>query len=407
MAAALEAQKPIGASTQNEMSCSICLDVTDEGIKLRCGYGFCARCLKRCAEHNHSRCPHCREPHLLDPDALRAAVDKYRSDYRSWRTGKAGGAKGSVASLTAPPLDEAKDDGETVEVPLKLVPDQSKETEAFRNYDLPNERGDTVTRHYRDMRTFQTVAFVDKMHAKYSFENGRCRARMSVLQCFEKLEGYVDSSDPDLDLPNLIHMLQTAEGIRKAGHPDWFQLVGLIHDMGKIMYLWGAAEDGQVGTAEGPQWALGGDTWAVGCALPTGEARPGVVFPEFSALNPDMADPRYNTKNGMYEEGCGIDALRFAYGHDEYLYQMLLANGVALPKEALAMVRYHSAYPWHTGRIYDHFMKPEDTETLKWVLEFNKFDLYTKDEDNAINFAELWPYYQQIVDKYMPGELKW
>jgi inositol oxygenase len=48
-------------------------------------------------------------------------------------------------------------------------------------------------------------------------------------------------------LPNLIHMLQTAEGIRKAGHPDWMQLVGLIHDMGKIMFLWGTPEDGQIG----------------------------------------------------------------------------------------------------------------------------------------------------------------
>ena len=31
--------------------------------------------------------------------------------------------------------------------------------------------------------------------------------------------------------------------------------------MGKVMFLWGAAEDGQSGTAEGPQFALGGDTW--------------------------------------------------------------------------------------------------------------------------------------------------
>jgi hypothetical protein len=45
----------------------------------------------------------------------------------------------------------------------------------------------------------------------------------------------------------MVHMLQTAEGIRKAGHPDWFQLVGLLHDMGKIMFLWGAEEDGQIG----------------------------------------------------------------------------------------------------------------------------------------------------------------
>ena len=172
--------------------------------------------------------------------------------------------------------------------------DQCKEVEEFRSYEGASS---TVERHYRDMRTFQTVAFVEKMHAKYSFADGACRQRMSVKECFKVLENYVDSSDPDCSLPNLVHMLQTAEGIRKAGHPDWFQLTGLIHDMGKIMYLWGAAEDGQVGTAEGPQWALGGDTWVVGCKLPDGEARPGIVYPEFSKLNPDMG--------GMPTEGPG------------------------------------------------------------------------------------------------------
>ena len=43
----------------------------------------------------------------------------------------------------------------------------------------------------------------------------------------------VDESDPDLDLPNIVHAFQTAERIREE-HPDkeWFQLVGLIHDLG-------------------------------------------------------------------------------------------------------------------------------------------------------------------------------
>jgi hypothetical protein len=48
-----------------------------------------------------------------------------------------------------------------------------------------------------------------------------------------------------LQHPNLVHMLQTAEAMRSAGHPDWFQLVGLLHDMGKIMFLWGDRETGQ------------------------------------------------------------------------------------------------------------------------------------------------------------------
>ena len=377
-----------------DLPCSICLLDSRSQVRLRCGHAFCGACLKQCAAHDLASCPQCRAPHLLDPDVLRSKIDEYRKQYRQWREGGATGARGEVAAVTAPPA-------------AKKLDNQCKETKDFRDYDAEHERKETVERHYRDMRTHQTVAFVKKMHAKYDFSEGEERCRMTVQECFRVLENYVDSSDPDVGLPNIVHMLQTAEAIRAAGHPDWFQLVGLIHDMGKIMYLWGCAEDGQVGTADGPQWALGGDTWVVGCALPSGDARPGVVYPQFSALNPDARDPALNTPCGMYAPGCGIDNLLFAYGHDEYLYQMCTANGVKLPKAGFDMIRYHSAYPWHTGRIYDHLMKPEDHEALKWVLEFNTFDLYTKDEENVIDVEALWPYYQTLIDKYMPGKLKW
>ncbi|POM63532.1 Inositol oxygenase [Phytophthora palmivora] len=270
-------------------------------------------------------------------------------------------------------------------------------------------------------------------------------------------------------------MLQTAEGIRAAGHPDWFQLVGLLHDMGKIQYLWGHAEDGQEGTADGDQWALGGDTWVVGCKIPDS-----VVFPEYNATNADMNDSRYNTDYGMYEphcgfknlkfawghdeylyqmlkfnettipdwghaedgqEGtadgdqwalggdtwvvgsdmndsryntdygmyephCGFKNLKFAWGHDEYLYQMLKFNETTIPDEGLAMIRYHSCYPWHNKKEYTHLMSEEDEELLDWVLEFNKFDLYTK-ADVRPDVEKLWPYYQDIIDKYLPGKLCW
>ena len=49
----------------------------------------------------------------------------------------------------------------------------------------------------------------------------------------------VDESDPDIDLPNSVHAFQTAERIR-AEHPDkeWFQLTGLIHDLGKVIFFY-------------------------------------------------------------------------------------------------------------------------------------------------------------------------
>ncbi len=73
------------------------------------------------------------------------------------------------------------------------------------------------------------------------------------------------------------------------------------------------------------------------------------------------------------------------------------------------MIRYHSCYPWHTGGAYRQFMTDKDHELMKWVLEFNKFDLYTKDQ-GGINATveELWPYYQGLIDKYFPeSELAW
>lgn len=228
----------------------------------------------------------------------------------------------------------------------------------FSNY-VNSDRQEIVVNHYRLMRSNQTVAFYDRMMEKYSFSTPR--ATMSIQEAFVALENYVDSSDPDVDIPNIVHMFQTAEGIRKAGHPDWMQLVGLIHDMGKIMYLWGCDEDGQNGTATGAQWALGGDTWVLGARIPDC-----TVLPQFNELNPDMADPRYNTELGIYEPNCGLDNLKFAYGHDEYLYHMVIANHATLPAPALAMIRFHSLYPWHTGGAYRQFMNEHDKEMLEW-----------------------------------------
>lgn len=267
----------------------------------------------------------------------------------------------------------------------------------FRNY-ADSDRQATVEKHYRFMRSHQTVAFVDRMYRKYHrFDH----AKMTIAQAFQHLEGYVDASDPDADFPNLEHCLQTAEGIRAAGQPEWFQLVGLLHDVGKIMYLWGTEADGQVGTADGQQWALGGDTWVVGCSIPGT-----VVFPEFNALNPDQQNPRYNTRVGMYQQGCGLDNLRFAYGHDEYMYRMLVHNKCSIPPEGLAMIRYHSCYAWHDQNEYRWFETEEDRKMKSWVKLFNRFDLYTK-IDSRPDVKTLWPYYQRLIYRYCPGALEW
>ena len=281
----------------------------------------------------------------------------------------------------------------------KVSVNVGKAIQEFRNYE-DSSRQSIVELHYMEMRKNQCVAKVEYFYQKYhAFDN----ANMTVWEMFEALKGYVDSSDPDSDLPNLEHMLQTAEAIRAAGHPEWFQLTGLLHDMGKCMYLWGKEEDGQIGRADFPQWALGGDTWVVGCPIPDS-----VVFPEYNHLNPDQDVPEYqnNGQCGMYTKGCGLKNLKFAYGHDEYMYQMLIHNKTTIPKEGLAMIRYHSCYPLHKENEYKELLAPGDEDLLHWIREFNEFDLYTK-ADKRPDVEKLWPYYQKLIDKFLPGKLQW
>ena len=58
----------------------------------------------------------------------------------------------------------------------------------------------------------------------------------------------------------------------------------------------------------------------MGCRIPDS-----AVMPQFNELNPDMQNPLYNTENGIYEPQCGMNNLMYAYGHDEYMYQMLVS----------------------------------------------------------------------------------
>jgi len=262
-----------------------------------------------------------------------------------------------------------------------------------------------VFRHYHDMRSFQTLAFARRMAEKH---HGFDHRRMTVWAALDALDDYVDASDPDTSLPNKVHMLQTAYRARDAGKPDWVQVVALIHDIGKLMFLWGSDADGQ-GLEH--QYALAGDTWVVGHPLPDE-----LILSDLNALNPDMADPVLGAGTGIYEPGCGLERLEFAYGHDEYLYRFLIHNearmaaaGVphaAIPREGLAMARYHSAYPVHSSSAYEHLYAAGDAELVAAVREFNQFDLYTK-ADAVPDYESAKVDFAAIVEKYLPGELEW
>eukprot|EP01059_Diplonema_ambulator_P023658 TRINITY_DN39200_c0_g1_i1.p1 TRINITY_DN39200_c0_g1~~TRINITY_DN39200_c0_g1_i1.p1 ORF type:complete len:327 (+),score=102.79 TRINITY_DN39200_c0_g1_i1:44-982(+) len=260
----------------------------------------------------------------------------------------------------------------------------------FRNY-ANSKRQEEVERNYREDHTKMTVGVVKEKMAKWlKFTHGE----YTIMEVIEMLDELVDESDPDNELPNSIHDFQTAERIRKL-YPgeeyDWFHLAGLLHDLGKVLALWGE-----------PQWCVVGDTYPVGC-----QHSDQIVFPHFFETNPDTRHPVYSTKNGMYKPNCGITNLMMAWGHDEYMYWVLKENKCTLPLEALAVIRYHSFYPWHTHGAYTHFEAPQDKALKKWVVEFNKFDLYSK-SDEVPNCEELKPYYAGLLKKYgIDGKLRW
>ena len=56
------------------------------------------------------------------------------------------------------------------------------------------------------------------------------RVEMSIWECCELLNDVIDDSDPDLDEPQIEHLLQTAEASRKDyPNEDWLHLTALIH----------------------------------------------------------------------------------------------------------------------------------------------------------------------------------
>lgn len=258
----------------------------------------------------------------------------------------------------------------------------NKKKEQFRDYE--NTARPSVREFYRLNHRNQSFDFVQQKRAEFL---PLTRRQMSIWEAMEFLNTLVDDSDPDTDLSQMDHLMQTAEQIRRDGHPRWFILAGFIHDLGKILCLYGE-----------PQWAVVGDTFPVGLAYSDK-----IVFPKFFQDNPDIHNPKFQTRLGVYEEGCGLEKVTMSWGHDEYLYHVTKNY---LPKEALYMIRYHSFYPWHREGEYNYLLNDEDRAMLKWVQAFNPYDLYTKSAEKP-NFKELFPFYNDLINEFFPKTLNW
>ena len=265
---------------------------------------------------------------------------------------------------------------------LKRYPEPNKkQKEDYRNY-TDSPRDALVRNFYKINHQFQTYDFVVAKQEEFLELK---KQKMSVWEALDYLNTLVDDSDPDIELDQLQHLLQTAEAIRQDGHPDWFVLTGLLHDLGKVLCLYGE-----------PQWAVVGDTYPVGCQFSDK-----IVYPEFFTENTDYSDERYNTKFGVYSKHCGLDQVKMSWGHDEYLYHVMKDY---LPKPALYIIRYHSFYAQHREGAYSHLMNEEDHKNFEWVKKFNPYDLYSKIPVPP-DAKALKQYYEKLIAKYLPNKL--
>ena len=285
--------------------------------------------------------------------------------------------------LTKKELKEAHDTMEMWEedVLTRYPEPEQKAKEAFRNYEDPAR--DTVREFYRQNHIHQTFDFVRSKEDQYLTLS---KKEMPLWEAVEFLNTLVDDSDPDTDLDQTQHLLQTSEAIRADGHPGWFILTGFLHDLGKVLCLFGE-----------PQWAVVGDTFPVGC-----QHSDKIVYSKYFSENPDSTHQVYSEKMGIYSENCGLDNVHMSWGHDEYIYHIMKDY---LPEEGLYMLRYHSFYSQHREKAYDHLMSRHDHEMFKWVDKFNKYDLYSKAAVPP-NVKELRPFYEDLAAKFLPDTLK-
>jgi inositol oxygenase len=258
--------------------------------------------------------------------------------------------------------------------------------EGLRTYKI----GSKEYEFYKNQHTLQTYDSVSKKIKEYKKLNN---AHLKIHDVLNMMNEFIDPSDPDVVLPNIVHAYQTAERIRKK-YPlnQELQVTGLIHDLGKILFKFG----------EKPEFIVG-DTFVLGCKFPDK-----IVFSDTFKSNPDYHNPVYSTENGIYREGIGIKNLLLSYGHDEYLYQVLNSNKTNLSAKYKDIIRFHSFYPWHTEKCYLRFMNGyDDQQLMEDILEFNQFDLYSKEDDDFVLTQEKKDYYNKLLDVYFPKKMYW
>ncbi len=234
-------------------------------------------------------------------------------------------------------------------------------------------------RHHRT----QTLAKATELRDKYK---ARIVGSATMWERFISLRTINDESDSDLEgMTQLGHALQTANAIVADGQSEDWIILGLIHDLGKIIQSEG----------EKPEFVVG-DVYPVGCRF--GQS---IVYYDFLQENPDWNHPVYSTLYGIYEPGCGLENVVMSFGHDEYMYQIIKD---VMPYEVAWTIRHHSFQS--VAGDYTHLMNAQDKELREsHMKKFMGYDLYTKNPKTA-GESHL-KYYQELIERRFPDLINW
>jgi inositol oxygenase len=302
---------------------------------------------------------------------------------------------------------------------------------------------------YRNYNYNNTVElFYSKMYSEQSYKkkiyfNSNLKFNKSyyISEIIPYLNLVIDSSDPDVEFPQIYHGYQTAEAIKNNYIenniyikniyiktlfsqnewnliPDkykklynqtindlynhisdwsWLPLIGLIHDLGKVLIL---KEFGNY-----PEHFSVGDIYPLGCSFSDAN-----IYYEknFHHKTPDFINSKYNTLLGIYNENIGFKNIEMTFSHDYYLSQVFKKSIHNLPFEAIYIIQFHSFYAWHTPknniRGYTYLASQEDWILLPLLKLFQKSDLYSKNL-TLPNIDNIKPYYNNLISQYIPNKL--
>lgn len=230
----------------------------------------------------------------------------------------------------------------------------------------------------------QDVGTRDKLQEKWSRKT--LLGRLHVWDLMQLLHFTIDHSDHILHYTSqLIHCLQVYNGITRttfdpnkydARYQRDMQLAALIHDLGKLLTLFGE-QDGNV-----------------------------------DCMNRLI---QHTLPNASESGPCGLGNMQIQWNHDEYGYQKLRLNP-RLPRRVLATVRTHSLREIGgpsrrvTKRQWDEFsshLTPEDKEDIPFVMHMRLFDQKTKRRTDVMPDVDIGEVLQLLEEYFEDGMIEW